>query len=134
MVRNLRNTANRNTRGVNPNLPATLFISTGNVVVNFKQIPSYDKATVIAQVQPMSSGDVRQLDSLNIQGAEKTIYMNGVALAINRIKKLGGDLIVFAPGAVPEGDTWLILASLEQWSGTWCKVAVSLQDDSPDPS
>ena len=29
----------------------------------------------------------------------------------------------------PEGTTWKILASLEQWGTTWCKIAVILQDD-----
>ena len=134
MVRNLRSIANRYTRSINPNFPATLFISTGNTIVNFVQVPAYTKFSIFAQVQPMTSGDIRQLDALNIQGAEKIIYLNGAALAINRIKQLGGDLVVFAPGTIPEGDTWLICASLEQWSGTWCKVAVALQDDIPDPS
>lgn len=130
---NLRAVANSVTRAVNPNLPATLFISTGNTVVNFVPIPAYTQASVLAQVQPVSSGDIRQLDALNIQGAEKSIYLNGAALAINRIKNLGGDLIVFAPGALPEGNTWLVLANLEQWGGsTWCKVVVKLQDDIPD--
>jgi hypothetical protein len=127
---NLRALANSVTSVVNPNTPATLFISTGNTTVNYRQIPSYDQAAVSAQVQPLSTGDLKQLEGLNVQGAEKAIYLNGEALAINRIKKLGGDLVVFSPAnAPPEGTTWLIKANLEQWSSTWCKVAVSLQDD-----
>lgn len=134
-VGNLNLIANGVTVAVNQNLPATLFISTGNTVgSNFKQVPTYDKAAVQAQVQALSSGDIRQLDALNIQGAQKAIYLNGAALAIGRIKQKGGDLIVFADGTLPEGNTWLVLASLEQWAQTWCKVAVSLQDDIPDPS
>jgi hypothetical protein len=130
---NLNAIANGITSAINPNNAATLFISTGNSVVNFRQVPTYDKATVSAQVQPLTSGDIRQLNSLNIQGAEKAIYLNGAALAINRIKEFGGDLVVFPPGTLPEGDTWLVIASLEQWSN-WCKVAVALQDDVPDPT
>lgn len=134
-IGNLNAIANSATVAVNPNLPATLFISTGNTVgSNFKQVPTYDTAAVAAQVQALSSGDIRQLDALNVQGAQKAIYLNGAALAISRIKKLGGDVIVFPDGTLPEGNTWLVLASLEQWAQTWCKVAVSLQDDIPDPS
>lgn len=130
LLGNLRALANSAIQPINPDLPATLMISTGNTVgADFKQIPTYDDVPVTAQVQPLSSGDIAQLDSLNIQGAEKTIYLDGVALAINRIKKRGGDLVVFAPGLVPEGTTWLVKANLEQWGGTWCKVAVTLQDD-----
>lgn len=129
MVGNLRATANSVTRVINPNKPATLLISTGFVLVNHVQQPAYNQAGVIAQVQPLSSQDVHQLDALNIQGANKKIFLNGTALAINRVLQLGGDLIVFGPGVIPEGTTWKILASLEQWSSTWCLVAVVLQDD-----
>lgn len=125
---NLQQIANGAITAINPNFAATLFISTGNTVTNFKQIPTYDQVPVSAQVQPLTSGDLRQLDSLNIQGAQKAIWLNGAALAISRVKKLGGDLIVFADGTMPEGNTWLVLASLEQWSA-WCKVAVVLQDE-----
>ncbi|CAN7374534.1 hypothetical protein LJR220_003338 [Bradyrhizobium sp. LjRoot220] len=132
---NLRAIANSVTSAVSPNFAAKLFISTGHTTVNFKQVPAYDKIDVVADVQALSSGDLRQLDSLNVQGAQKAIYLNGAALGISRIKQKGGDLIVFANGTMPEGNTWLVLASLEQWGGsTWCKVAVSLQDDIPDPT
>ncbi len=130
---NLRAIANSVTSAINPNIGATLFISTGYTITNFKQVPTYSKAAVSAQVQPLSSGDIRQLDGLNIQGAQKAIYLNGSALAISRIKKFGGDLIVFPNGTLPEGNTWLVLASLEQWAD-WCKCACVLQDDIPDPS
>jgi hypothetical protein len=132
---NLQAIANSVISAVNPNVAATLFISTGNTVdSNFVQQPTYDKLVVSAQVQPLTSGDIRQLDALNIQGAQKAIYLNGTALGISRVKQRGGDLIVFANGVMPEGNTWLVLASLEQWATTWCKVAVVLQDDIPDPS
>jgi hypothetical protein len=130
MVGNLRATANSVTRVINPNIPATLFVSTGNTIgANFVQQPGYNQATVLAQVQPLSSKDVRLLDSLNIQGAEKKVFLNGTALAINRVLQFGGDLLVFPAGTVPEGTTWKILASLEQWGLTWCMVAIVLQDD-----
>jgi hypothetical protein len=134
MVRNLRAAANSVTRAINANIPATLFISIGNRVVNFVPVPAYNQAAVLAQVQPLSSKDLRLLDALNIQGAEKAVYLNGTALAINRVLQLGGDLLVFPYGTVPEGTTWKILASLEQWGTTWCKVGVVLQDDILLPS
>lgn len=133
---NLQAIANGAITAINPNFPAILYASAGSTVVNFNPVPAYNPANVAAQVQPLSSGDIRQLDALNIQGASKAIYINGTALAIDRIKNLGGDLIVFADGLLPEGNTWLVVASLEQWGRTWCKVAVELQDDIvlPPPS
>lgn len=132
---NLRAAANSVTHVINPNVTGTLFISTGNTIVDHRQVPQYDKFSIVAQVQPLSSKDLRQLDALNIQSAEKTIFINGSALGIVRIKNRGGDLIVFPEGTLAEGNTWLILASLEQWgASTWAKVSVILQDDIPDPS
>ncbi len=129
---NLRAVANSVTRAVNPNLSATLFISTGSTVVNFVPTPAYTQVAITAQVQPLTTGDIRLLEGLQIQGAEKAIYINGSALAIDRVKQVGGDLIVFAPGTLPEGNTWLILANLEQWGTVWAKLACRLQDDVPD--
>lgn len=128
---NVRTLANNTIQTINADVPATLMISTGNTTdpTTYKQVPVYDSSPAMAQVQPVTTGDLRQLDALNIQGAEKVIYLNGVAAAINRVKKYGGDLIIFADGLVPEGNTWLVKANLEQWGGTWCKVAVVLQDD-----
>lgn len=127
---NLRAVANSVTRVINPNVAAVLKVSTGFTIVDHMQVPQYDDEPVVAQVQPLTTGDVRQMDALNIQGAEKAIFLNGAALAIVRVKQLGGDLVVFPDGTLPEGNTWKILANLEQWGGrTWCKVAVVLQDD-----
>jgi len=127
---NLRAVANNITRAINPNNSATLYTSVGFQIVNFVQIPAYTAAPVTAQVQPLSTGDIRHLDALNIQGAEKKLFLNGAMLGIIRIKQRGGDLIVFPDGTLPEGNTWLVKANLEQWQGkTWCMVAVALQDD-----
>lgn len=135
MVRNLRAIANSVTKVINPNFAAQLYLSTGNTIVNFRQIPGYTSMQIVCDVQPVTTGDLRQLDTLNIQGADKVIYLNGAALGINRIKKRGGDLVVFANGVFPEGNVWLVKANLEQWQGsTWCKVAVVLQDDSSAPT
>lgn len=130
VIGNLNALANSQIVSVNDNSPATLWVAITPIIVNFKQIPQYNKLPVVAQVQAMSSGDVRQLDSLNIQGAEKIIFLNGAALAIIRVKDLGGSLVVFDPQYAPlEGTTWKIVSSMEQWGPTWCKLAVTLQDD-----
>jgi hypothetical protein len=129
MLGNLRAIANSQTRSVNPNVPARLMVSMGFTTINFVQTPLYDSLPVMVQVQAMTSGDALKMDALNIQGAEKIMFVNGLALAINRIQKRGGDLLVFQPGLVPEGTTWKIITSMEQWGYTWAKVAVALQDD-----
>ncbi|HEY8838136.1 MAG TPA: hypothetical protein VIO16_10765, partial [Dehalococcoidia bacterium] len=74
---NLQQIANAAITAINPNFPATLFISTGSTVTNFKQTPAYAQTPISAQVQPLTTGDLWRLDALNIQGASKAIYLNG---------------------------------------------------------
>jgi hypothetical protein len=132
---NLAAIANGAITAVNPNFTATLYSSTGSQVVNFVPTPTYAAFGIAAQVQPLTSGDLRQLDALNIQGASKAIYLNGAALGVVRVKNRGGDLIVFPANTLPEGDVWLVKASIEQWQGSlWAKCAVELQDVSAIPS
>jgi hypothetical protein len=127
---NLRQLANNQTTTINPNVAATLKVSTGFTVnASHRQVPSYDSFAVVAQVQPLSTGDIRHNDALNVQGVMKAVYLNGVAEAINRIKTKGGDLLVFADGVLAEGNTWLITEVTEQWAQTWCRVTITLQDD-----
>src|ERR1700679_3603194 len=110
---NLRAVANSQTKAINPNFAATLFISNGNSVVGYKQIPLYRQIGVTAEVQPLSSKDIRQIDALNIQGVEKSIYLNGPMIGISRIKQKGGDLIMFPNGTFPEGNLFLTIVQLE---------------------
>lgn len=129
MVRNLRAAANSVTRVINPNISATLYVSNGNIIdANYVQQPNYVPYPMQAQVQALTSGDLRMLDALNIQGAQKTVFLNGVALGVVRIKQRGGDILLFGEGGPPEGNVWLVKASLEQWGRTWAKVAIALQD------
>lgn len=78
---------------------------------------------VTAQVQQLTTRDLRQLDALNIQGSHRKIYVNGSVQAIVRVAQRGGDLIV-----TQDGRTWLTTQVLEQWVD-WCAVSVALQDD-----
>jgi hypothetical protein len=134
MVLNLRNIANSQTKSISPNFNVTWYQSAGFVTENYVQSPLYNSIPLTCDVQAMTTGDLRRIEALNIQGAQKALYLNGAALGVNRIQVKGGDLIVFAPGALPEGNIWLVTANLEQWAGaTWCKISVTLQDDTTAP-
>lgn len=80
--------------------------------------------TVMAQVQELTTRDLRQLEGLNVQESQRSIYLSGSLDAVVRVNEKGGDLVVLA-----DGRTWLVTAVLEKWL-TWCKVAATLQDDS----
>jgi hypothetical protein len=107
---------------VNPHVSATLKICTGYTTLpSGKRTPTYAAdQPATAQVQDLSQADVRQLDSLNIQGSQKVIYLNGALAGLVRNQNKGGDLVVLGT------ETWLVTAVLEQWPD-WAKVAVTLQ-------
>lgn len=134
-LRNMHGIVRGSIQAVNKDVAATLKTSTGYTKgADYKQVPTYTTSAITAQVQPLTTGDIRHLDSLNIQGSDKVAFLYGAALAIVQVKALGGALVVFPDGTLPEGNTWLVNANLEQWidptgGPSWCKVALKLQLD-----
>jgi hypothetical protein len=125
---NLRAIANSYTSGINPNVSATLSQSTGSVTrSDGSRVPKYTTTEIVVQVQALSYGDLRQAEGINLQGTRRGLYVNGVVSGIIRPKQKGGDLITFAPGLLPEGDTWLVAHVLEQWP-SWAKFIITLQN------
>jgi hypothetical protein len=115
---------------VNPQQPADVLLSIGPgpTQPDGSRTPAYaDPFTVSAQIQPISTGDLRKLDALNIQGVNQKIYINGALRGLQRINQLGGDLVV-----LKTGETYLVKAVLEQWPD-WVSAAVVLQDEAKVP-
>lgn len=108
---------------VNPHQPATVRVSTGYTTApGGARTPQYQTFTgVTAQVQQLSTSDLRQLDMLNVQGSQRKVYVNGEIDAILRFAQKGGDLITLQDGTV-----WLTSAVIERWPD-WCAVACTLQ-------
>jgi hypothetical protein len=110
---------------VNPFQRATLQLSTGYTTnADGKRIPTYGNPIIVtAQVQSLSTHDLRHLEGLNIQGSQRTIYISGMLNAAQRPSQLGGDLITLRDGTI-----WLTLAVIEQWPD-WVSVSVKLQNN-----
>lgn len=112
---------------VNPMVNATCRRSTGyETLPNGTRPPTYEDTPISVQVQALTYSDITQLDGQNVQGVRRAIYLTGNVMAVVRADKRGGDLIIFPPGALPEGNTWLAAHVLEAWPD-WCKVAITLQ-------
>lgn len=112
---------------VNPHQPATLQLSTGPgpTASDGSRSPTYARAIdVTAQVQSLSTSDLRKLEGMNIQGSQRAIYLNGMMNAVQRLNQLGGDLVT-----LQDGSTWLTTAVLEGWDTGWCKISVVQQLD-----
>jgi hypothetical protein len=112
---------------VNPNVTASVQVSTGATTApDGNQTPTYaTPVDVPAQVQPLTTGDIRQLDSLNIQGVERAIYLNGHVDGLVRAQRKGGDLVTITDG--PNPGIYLVTVVLEAWPD-WVKVGVTLQN------
>lgn len=121
---------------VNPFVPATVQVSEGYTTnADGSRTPNYTTLNISAQVQALTYQDLTHLDGLNIQGIRRAIYTNGSIMGLVRIDAKGGDIISFAPGLLPEGNTWLCAHALEQWSdgangASWCKICITLQNGS----
>jgi hypothetical protein len=83
--------------------------------------------TILAQVQPLSGGDLRHMDALNLQGSHRAIYIGGPLAGGVRIGVKGGDLVI-----LPDQSVYLVTQPLEPWYGTagWSKAAMTLQNGS----
>lgn len=113
---------------VNPNVPATLKISTGSTTQpDGTPVPTYDTITGTAQVQALSYMDLKQVDGLNLNGTRRAIYFYGAVNGVVRPTQQGGDLIILTDGH--NVGTWLTAQVLEQWPD-WVKVVATLQDGS----
>ena len=125
---NLRALVNPFTQTVNPNVTGTVMVSTGySTDAAGVRVPTYDTATGVSmQVQALSGGEVKHLDSLNIQGVMRGVYVNGTLEGVRRLNSKGGDLLGFG------NSWWLVVQVLEPWDqSNWCKVAVTEQTKGP---
>lgn len=83
--------------------------------------------TLPAQVQALSSRDLRQIEGLNLQGTLRALYINGTLDGAVRPLLKGGDLVTLLDGTV-----WLVTVVPEPWNLTagWTKAIITLQNDS----
>lgn len=82
---------------------------------------------LVAQVQPLSGRDLRQVEGLNLGGELRKLYVSGDLNGTVRVELKGGDLIT-----LPSGQVWLINQQLEGWSETagWTSAVMTLQNGS----
>lgn len=114
---------------INPRIPLSIQVSTGNATDStHKLVPTYAApVTVPGQVQPLTWRDLQQLDGLNLQGTRVAIYLNGAVDGLVRVTNKGGDLISINSGV--HAGVWLVALVLEAWPD-WTKCACTLQNGS----
>ena len=123
---NLRSLANGSTRAVRPNKPVVWQRSAGWVQDpdTMLRVPAYQTINIQAQIQAVTSDDLKLMDGLNIQGYHRCVYLNSRALGAVRNEMKGGDLFLFG------GQTWKVTLVPEDWDDCgWSRVIVTLQQE-----
>lgn len=86
---------------------------------------------LMGQLQPLSYGNLRQVEGLNLGGVSQRIYLEGQVDSIVRSKNKGGDLLTIPEG--PSRGVYLINVIFEQWPD-WVAAGITLQSDTPPPT
>jgi hypothetical protein len=124
---NLHGIASGYVSSVNPWITGSYQKSTGSAAdANFERQPTYAAAVpLMIQMQAMTSGDLRQVSGLNLNGELRAMYCNGAIEGVDRPQSLGGDLIT-----LPDASIWLVAKVLENWNTTsgWTKFCVVRQN------
>ncbi len=81
---------------------------------------------MVAQVQPMSWGDLHMVEGLNLTGTRRKIYLSGSVDGVERVHRKGGDLITIPAGV--DAGVWLVAQVLEQFPD-WVSAACTLQNE-----
>jgi hypothetical protein len=101
---------------VNPMRSISIQHATGYTVnTDGTQVPTYTTVTGNAQIQTLSTGEIRHMLGLNISGVTKKMFVAGAISSIVRENSKGGDIITFDDGTV-----WLTTVILEQWPDWVC--------------
>lgn len=126
---NLRAIANKFIQATNPNVQIQWIQSNGYVVNDAgKRTPQTLTLTVNAQIQALSSSDLKHIDGLNLTNVMRTVYLYGNAAGVVRVDQLGGDILVFPETPNGCNRNWLVTQVVETWPD-WCHVIVTLQVD-----
>jgi len=118
---NLHEIASTAISAINPSISAVLKKSDGYTIdANGTQQPTYIDYNVKIRSHATSESDLRHIESLNLSGILRRVYISGQLHNINRLESSGGDLLIF------DEKTWLIVHIIEQW-GKWCSAIIQLQ-------
>lgn len=88
--------------------------------------PMTTALNMMAQIQPMTWGDLHMVEGLNLSGTRRKIYLYGTVDGVERVTRKGGDLITVATGGTDDG-VYLVAQVLEQFPD-WVSCAATLQN------
>lgn len=128
---NLRGIANASIQGINPNRQITLRTGKWEIdPADLIQKPIYTDTQVKGNVQSLSSDDLRQIESMNLEGVLRAVYLYGNVSGVVRVSEQATSVLLFSEniGGETKVWTWNVFKVAEAWNG-WCKVFVVLQNE-----
>jgi hypothetical protein len=110
---------------VNPDVLVVVLKSTGwTVAADGEQVPAYAApVSIMAQVQPLTSHQLKQVDNLNQSSTYRNFYLQGDFSGLERATGKGGDVIQH------DGKLWFVDSQPETWATGWTLVRGVLQVD-----
>lgn len=125
---NVRGLANAAIQTVNRNITGKWLQNTGSYTTDKAghRVPETSLVEWPMQVQPVTTGDIKLIDGLNIQGVLRGVYLYGNVQGIVRADSKGGDLLMFPQSPGRDDQTWRVVQVAESWP-EWTKVIVVLQ-------
>jgi hypothetical protein len=123
----VRMIANQVSQVTNPNITVYWLKSIGYTTsASGARTPTTTSQVISAQVQGLSSEDLKHTDGMNIQGVMRSVHIFGNIQGVVRIDQQGGDILQFPelPGGAIRN--WKVIQVMETWP-TWSRVLVALQ-------
>jgi hypothetical protein len=105
---------------VNPSVMVTLYAYSGFTQnPGGPRTPTYNQSTIPAQVQELTTNQLKHMYDLNIGGLLHNIWSNTTLHSVDRTAGLGGDCIGMA-----DGTFWLVVHIKEQFTDGWCSAVI----------
>lgn len=112
-------------RRINPDVPGTIYVSTGHTMEYGISTPSFVAVPAQLQMQALTHESLYYLNGLQESKALSVVYAYGSFTNVNRPSGSGGDLVNI------NGQWWAIHKLLEGWdnvfSPEWCSFTVTEQ-------
>ncbi len=117
---NLHDIATQAIAAVNPPVPFIVKRSMGYTTEpDGHRTPYYQTWNVMLQLQSLDSKELEHMNSMNIGGIMRKVYLDGEWRSVDRRTGGGGDLFVDTDGV-----EWLFVHALESWPGWTAGVIV----------
>lgn len=111
---------------VNPDIPGTVYVSTGRTSVRGILTPTFAVVQATLQVQAQKHDPLRHMNSVEYSNSYLTVYAYGNFSDLERPDNTGGDVLTFQ--RTPDSPvSWYYINTVLEWWPGWCAFEVVRQ-------